>query len=713
MALICCPQLKHLNLSSCRHITDAAFELSSPEMKSESNSTLTTNSLSSKNLILPGSKLTSVDISGCQSLSTTAVKYLANMCGANLRSINLACTGVNCTALLYLAGLNMDEVERILHDADHALVNSTAVGSYISSDNCIGQLLTSTTDCGSSVMHKQSTKGNDLHLTHLQNVEHVAFSKENELAMHHEPTSILSEDLQGATPNDSIISETWLLKPDGLTVDCHGCDETLLNEIELSTLKDAIPSSPKCSICTASEKCLENFSVTESDGESDDSYKTASEEFDLITCFPPPPGETNCHCNETLEAESRCCTEHENSVDGTLSVETKNCESCWNIPVGNSSTSNLLEFNESSCKEAHVSNTDTVLCCSQGCQGSIKDVEVRHPADLSCEHFHEGGGDEEIFEDCFTVEGYILNSSKEKAGKKYDACFHQSVDEKRSLGSSYCNTCSSDAKVSCMPAVNENKPGVTFCEKSKQEEVKCVEFRNSTERTDYTDLECQTVLEKITVVKSDFCIIPCTEMDHKDMKELHVVDDRVGCNFCGKLHILQGVESDCPFKLDVNKTDDGSRHFVHELCQNLSSSSKLWVDEKNSGLDHAIKPCWEDTGLLTPVVPCENVTENKLHMPRSEMEQSNCRSSNFLPSHRKVLQVDDLLQAQIYQPQITSLDISGICYQNKPLGIVCLKVFSRACNHLKNFAVSWTGLDDEMLTYLLKNEKELETLCLV
>lgn len=688
MTLICCPQLKHLNLSSCRHITDAAFELSSPEMKTESNSTLTTNSLSSKNVILPGSKLTSVDISGCQSLSTTAVKYLASMCGANLRSINLACTGVNCTALLYLAGLNMEEVGRILHDADHELVNSTAVGSYISSDNCIGQLLTSTTDGGSSVMHRQSTKGNNLHLTHLQNVEQMAFSKENELAMHHEPTSIRSEDL-------------------------HGCDETLLNEIELSTLKDAIPSSPKCSICTASEKRLENFSVTESDGESDDSYKTASEEFDLITSFPPPPGEINCRCNETLEAESRCCTECENSVDGTLSAETRDCESFWNIPAGNSSTSNLLEFNESSCKEVHVSNTDTVLCCSQGSQGRIKDLEVRHPADLSCEHFHEGGGDEEIFEDCYGVESYILNSSKEKAGKKYDACFHQSVDEKSGLGSSYCNTCFSDAKLSCMTAVNEDKPGVTFCEKSKQEELKCVESCNSTERADYTDLQCQTVLEKITDVKSDFCIMPCTEMDHKDRKELHVVDDRVGCNFCGKLHILQGVESDCPLMLDLSKTVDGSRYFAHELCQNLCSSSKLWVDEKTSGLGYAIKPCWEDTGFLTPVVPCENVTENKLHTPRSEMEQSNLRSSNLLPSHRKVLQVDDLLQAQIYQPQITSLDISGICYQNKPLGVVCLKVFSRACNRLKNFAVSWTGLDDEMLTYLLKNEKELETLCLV
>lgn len=705
MALFCCPQLKHLNLSSCRHITDAAFELSSPEMKRESNSTLTTNSLSSKNVILPGSNLTSVDISGCQSLSTTAVKYLASMCGANLRSINLACTGVNCTALLYLAGLNMEEVAKILDDADHALVNSTAVGSYICSDNCSGQLLTSTTDGGSSVMHKQSTKGNDLHLTHLRNVEQMAFSKENELSMHNERTSILSEGLQGATSNDSIISET--------VMDCHGSDETLLNEIELSTLKDAIPSSPKSSICMASEKHLENFSVTESDGESDDSYKTAPEEFDLITCFPPPPGEINCRCNETLEAESRCCTEHENGAEGALSVETKDCKSFWNIPGGNSSTSNLLEFNESSCKEAHVSNTDTVLCCSQGCQGSIKDVEVRHPPDLSCEHFHEGGGDEEIFEDCFGVESYILNYSKEKADKKYDVCFHQSVDEKSSLGSSYCNTCFSDAKLSCMTAVNENKPGVTFCEKSKQEEVKFVESCNSTERADYTDLECQTVLEKVTDMKSDFCIMPCTEMDHKDMKELHVVDDRVGCNFCGKLHILHGVESDCPLKLDVNKTDNGSRHFVHELCQNLSSSSKLWVDEKNSGLGHAIKPCWEDTGFLTPVVPCENVTENKLHTPCSEMEQSNLRSSNFLPSYRKVLQVDDLLQAQIYQPQIISLDISGMCYQNKSLGVVCLKVFSRACNRLKNFAVSWTGLDDEMLTYLLKNEKELETLCLV
>ena len=82
-------------------------------------------------------------------------------------------------------------------------------------------------------------------------------------------------------------------------------------------------------------------------------------------------------------------------------------------------------------------------------------------------------------------------------------------------------------------------------------------------------------------------------------------------------------------------------------------------------------------------------------------------------SHSKVIQVTDLLQAQLFQPKITSLDITNMWYQSKPLGQACLKIFSDANKCLKNFAVSWSELDDRMLTYLLKNQPELECLSLV
>lgn len=84
-----------------------------------------------------------------------------------------------------------------------------------------------------------------------------------------------------------------------------------------------------------------------------------------------------------------------------------------------------------------------------------------------------------------------------------------------------------------------------------------------------------------------------------------------------------------------------------------------------------------------------------------------------LSSGKRVIQFGDLAQAQMYQPKITSLDITNIFYQSQPLGVVCLKVFSKACKCLKHFAVSWSELDDDVLMYLLKKEPDLESLSLV
>lgn len=107
---MCCPGLKHLNLSSCKNITDAAFAIHNS--KKEAMITDPTHQMPHA-----GFGLTNVDISGCRSLSTDTVKHLVSLCGSSLTSINLAYTGVNCMALLYLAGLNIDKVARIMQNA--------------------------------------------------------------------------------------------------------------------------------------------------------------------------------------------------------------------------------------------------------------------------------------------------------------------------------------------------------------------------------------------------------------------------------------------------------------------------------------------------------------------------------------------------------------------------------------------------------------------
>ena len=107
---MCCPGLRHLNLSSCKNITDQAFAFTKSHDQGRPEA--------SQHACRAGANLASVDISGCQSLSSMAIKHLVDLCGPSLMSINLAWTGVGSIALLLLAGLSLEAVAREVRTAD-------------------------------------------------------------------------------------------------------------------------------------------------------------------------------------------------------------------------------------------------------------------------------------------------------------------------------------------------------------------------------------------------------------------------------------------------------------------------------------------------------------------------------------------------------------------------------------------------------------------
>ena len=107
---MCCPGLRHLNLSSCKNITDQAFAFTKLHDQGRPEA--------SQHACRAGANLASVDISGCRSLSSMAIKHLVDLCGPSLMSINLAWTGVGSIALLLLAGLSLEAVAREVRTAD-------------------------------------------------------------------------------------------------------------------------------------------------------------------------------------------------------------------------------------------------------------------------------------------------------------------------------------------------------------------------------------------------------------------------------------------------------------------------------------------------------------------------------------------------------------------------------------------------------------------
>ena len=559
---MCCPFLKHLNLSSCKSITDAAFALSD----SKNNTSRTT---STSHTVQPGHSLTSVDISGCQSLSTVAVKYIVGLCGANLTSINLAWTGINCSALLYLAGLNMEKVARMIGSAD--LVQTDSASS-------------------SSEAQKKLACAN------------------------------LDESCRALYDDQDFSTEGFLSsnRIEESAEDTYDFSDSQLNEMEVSTLMNVLPMTCEPSLLQSTEEIL---------------YVQESNE----------PSALPCHDELTSVQE-------QSLLNGLEAVPMK--------------------------KEHHIERHPTTLTTTKNSIGE-----------------HET---EEILEDEFDTESHPVED--------HFNCGHAVGMSSLRMG---CDIPSMPTEVLTLPSiplVNGMEPDTPtiLCEKVNVKESVVIISE---------EYDCPIVTPAAVKPENSVCpIIPSGKFH--EMDEEADEEHPIHC----KVEVEKSVLPMVPCKKETDYNNDSRStipYIMSETAKSSTSSIAAHKDEKGREFDHSVATCWEGEAVF----------------PKCEMEQgekSCCtvilpnvgataekRLGDCTLSPSKVIQVTDLLQAQLFQPKITSLDITNVWYQSKPLGQACLKIFSDANKCLKNFAVSWSELDDRMLTYLLKNQPELECLSLV
>ena len=559
---MCCPFLKHLNLSSCKSITDAAFALSD----SKNNTSRTT---STSHTVQPGHSLTSVDISGCQSLSTVAVKYIVGLCGANLTSINLAWTGINCSALLYLAGLNMEKVARMIGSAD--LVQTDSASS-------------------SSEAQKKLACAN------------------------------LDESCRALYDDQDFSTEGFLSsnRIEESAEDTYDFSDSQLNEMEVSTLMNVLPMTCEPSLLQSTEEIL---------------YVQESNE----------PSALPCHDELTSVQE-------QSLLNGLEAVPMK--------------------------KEHHIERHPTTLTTTNNSIGE-----------------HET---EEILEDEFDTESHPVED--------HFNCGHAVGMSSLRMG---CDIPSMPTEVLTLPSiplVNGMEPDTPtiLCEKVNVKESVVIISE---------EYDCPIVTPAAVKPENSVCpIIPSGKFH--EMDEEADEEHPIHC----KVEVEKSVLPMVPCKKETDYNNDSRStipYIMSETAKSSTSSIAAHKDEKGREFDHSVATCWEGEAVF----------------PKCEMEQgekSCCtvilpnvgataekRLGDCTLSPSKVIQVTDLLQAQLFQPKITSLDITNVWYQSKPLGQACLKIFSDANKCLKNFAVSWSELDDRMLTYLLKNQPELECLSLV
>ena len=663
---MCCPGLKHLNLSSCRNITDTAFAV--PNSESNTSERASANTGSATHSSHPGCNLTSVDILGCQALSNVAVKYLVAICGANLTSINLAWTGVSCTALLYLAGLNMDQVGRLMHKSDPA-----SRGSLQPSDDVKCDLPPISSECKSMLKTRHDNQ------TGLQEQDSVTCGED---IVHDLPVvANCSEIFQNVT-KDSVVSLLCLssTSPVGEELPIDPCEfGSQLNEDELVTCK---------SLATED---LQHFTES-SDEESDDSFKTASDEIE--PCFPseedksfPASVQSNSRHEEPLEIQERC--RHDARGHSVVTKFDEAREFCWSVTTGKDSTSKKSEMEESSCEKVCASDEiGTLLSCLQveTCSElhSQKMIESEHvkrtPAMfLHCSEPVKGElTTEERYETWFDCTESQPTMSFEDRSLKGSQIVHQCALEMSSL------------EKNCDNAVAKNAGKKTEYPTMPCEGVRNEEFPNC------YNSECPIMHPaRLDHNETDCPSLPCNE----------VIDEEQGMSQCG--------EPVCHVYMDAEETDN---HCCHsDLPCNVVKDQKplTWTVMPHQNVNSNGLDCYGDEATLADVPFEEDINRQISKLSLMCVDAGESINSDSLFSGKRVIQFGDLAQAQMYQPKITSLDITNIIYQSQPLGVACLKVFSKACKCLKHFAVSWSELDDDVLMYLLKNEPELESLSLV
>ena len=617
---MCCPGLKHLNVSSCKNITDDAFAI--PNFKKGTSSTGSTFQTSQ-----PGCSLTSVDISGCHSLSTVAVKHLVSLCGPSLTSVNLAWTGINCVALLYLAGLNMEKVARIMHEA-----------GAISADSALSS-------------NKKTKK---------------------ELPDHDKWCDGIYDSIK--TKASSLMSEE----------NNPTCNESLLNEMEVLTLKDVLPMASDFSQPNSSEKILHvdelNKSSDEQSGEelaSDTDFMVVSGLSSEMAPSSPVSEQEDSRCSQFLEKEGEECYDVHGHKDFAEKAGDTCSTFCWHIPAEDES------LNEEKTKD-HTCNRVQLLSVQKDIVSTERknDIEKNETVTVTKESNRQSGT-EVIYEDSFDTESNPVNKIQ-TVTDQYTRVSSCAVESMAFSSKAKCDNVSMPCTV-----VNGKQPDYP----TTREVAKDDEWARNCPVTSSTEMTCD---------KSVFHNRPCAELVVMD-EEVEFKDPRINC--------VEGEGEKPVFSLipcvHVEEMEnDYSSAACNTSCTVHESSTSSIIPHKNG----KGKACWEDRDVLSDSE--EEIKQSNHHaMPSSERKDRSMLDYSL--SHRRVIQVSDLLEAQSFQPQITTLDITSIHYQSKPLGEACLKIFSQANKCLKNFAISWLELEDRMLTYLFKNEPELECLSLV
>ncbi|XP_068711502.1 uncharacterized protein [Montipora foliosa] len=683
--MMCCPGLKHLNLSGCRNITDAAFALPT-SVKSSLNTCNAADSFSSRiHLSQPGCSLTSVDISGCGSISTVAVKYLVALCGPDLKSVNLACTGVDSIALLYLAGINTEHIERLMCNTDCVSVSLLELSEDVNHHFHHHKSLQCCTIQKAVHTDQVAVEEGILAAETTENVhDSVNLKMPQRMSL---PDSGISVTPQSCFSPSSLINQV-------LPADLCNYDKKDTNSVEVSMLKSSLAVASKSQ---AGDVC--NCIELSDDESSDDSFKTASDEMELsILC----EKETNLQ----FAGQNTCNLRNEK----TLSPEVQEKCSDGDHDRGRQIINDEGKSEIFGMSEICASVGATLLSCSQA---KVTDFSVLGNDDHTCRKANTAdfmGGATSNFEECLDEQSQLEVTYEDQINVKDDTSGCKASTELTGMlqddGTMYQKGVK-DEKLSCLPSCR----GEVNCNDFKQMQVykpqiTALDITSILNQSKPLGMACLKVFARTCKCLKNFSVSG-NELDDevliyvlKNEPELECLS-LVDCENLSNLS-LSTIPVHCPklTSFDLKGVCYVTDYGVIPLTtnSNLKSLHLAEAAVTDSTLETVAKGCGGKLKELD-VSWCEDLTDHGM-----SMMANSCSSLQYL-SLRQCAASHLTLSALAQNCHlISSLDIAGVnSLTDEGLGNL-----ARNMPHLRDIDASWnSSLSDNGIFTLLESCVEL------
>ncbi|XP_078328921.1 uncharacterized protein LOC111114467 [Crassostrea virginica] len=719
--------LRHLNVSSCHNMTDKAFVLDRDQQKKRKLLVKKNTEDDDPQPSYPCS-LTSIDLSGCRSLSNTAIQNLSRLTGPTLQHVCMSWTRFTLESLLYLSGL---DDPRSVPESEDEVSDSEMKDKNNYSENGISDKVTAQTVTKSDTISEALV---EIELANSENQSHEELEIKHEecveLVSKHNLPADLPEGHKVEDANSLIFAkeESDVKMFEGI------CCE---NSVRISTKTDTTQENYQGECDCSSNPCVKdtkfgNFSVersqifdsnkrvffaSQSDLKDNNQLLFPLSETDVPSCSSNKETHlTNCATNE-------CCIDQIQLELNHLDLTTDICKSDENIDSDSKCT--FLENQDVSHKEIerepYVNNSNPTVERDLKCNGvldSCAEVLANLSSEVPSQNIHDSDAHNVSTKSCVSgmLQGVTQKEILEKMsfGPENDPHFLSPRAKTNSIGAS---------SVVLEGSVHETNPScfknVPIAEESaKRNSVEtCINNEHSIQSFSLEDKGAKNDTESNSVENltnkpvqleaSEACSKSQERMVHISPLSENVVD------------LAQYTEQTVEIA-EPRQNTVGVLQNSEEVADSLQRSDNDGVPQFSEDLAFSLPRSEYDTQNDMSVQQHSSDLADSLQICENDISKSDgnsVRKGQTVSKHEKSKneKIRSPSMTVVYKSKIRSIDLEDIYHPNNSQDALenAFKVFVSMNPCLQILKLSWPKFPNYLLKHLIDTCDDLRELTLV